>query len=57
MTKGTEKPTPYTDKKLLRLAFLPSHPSSKRRSMDGARFHPPWVGDAGGRLNRKHGRI
>src|SRR5208282_4459275 len=32
------------------LAVVVSHPSSKKRSMDGAQFHLPWVGEAGGRL-------
>jgi len=27
----------------------PTH-RTKRRPMDGAQFHPPWVGDAGGKL-------
>jgi hypothetical protein len=29
----------------------PTH-RTKRRPMDGAQFHPPWVGDAGGELTR-----
>ena len=33
-----------------RLAFVVSHPSSKRRSMDGAQFDLSLVGDAGGGL-------
>jgi hypothetical protein len=30
------------------LAFSDSHSSSKKRSMNGAQFHPHWVGNAGG---------
>ena len=33
----------------------PTH-RTKRRPMDGAQFHPPWVGDAGGELGRNKKR-
>jgi hypothetical protein len=36
------------------LAFAFSHPSSKRRSMDGAQFHFPWVGFVDGGLIQDH---
>ena len=35
-----------------RLGFVVSHPSSKERSMDGARFYLQWVGFAGAGLIR-----
>ena len=31
---------------------LPPIGQKQRRPMDGAQFHSPWVGEAGGRLNR-----
>ena len=37
------------------LAFVAAHSSSKKRSMNGAQFHPPWGCKAGGGLTRNAG--
>jgi hypothetical protein len=39
------------------LAFIDSHSSSKERSMNGAQFHLPWVGNPDGRLTRSEKSI